>query len=74
MMSNDKLAQIAYEFDDYLAKTAIDQGVDVLALTAIFLARLLLCNDAAGSGNHFRTICGEVSQYNPRPFTAPNVH
>ena len=73
-MTDDKLASIAYKFDDYIAETSMNNNVDVLSLTSIFLARLVLCNDYAGCGNDFRKILSEVAHYSPLPTNQQEIH
>ena len=73
-MTDDKLASIAYAFDDYLTESAAEHGIDVLTLTSVYLARLVLCNDYAGCGHTFRKMLVEVAGYAPPPLSREEVH
>jgi hypothetical protein len=57
---SDKLEQIAYEVDNYIAALAIKYEVDPLSLTAIILGRLVMTNDYAGSGDDFRKLLSVI--------------
>jgi hypothetical protein len=57
---SDKIEQIAYEVDNYIAALAIKYEVDPLSLTAIMLGRLVMTNDYAGSGDDFRKLLSVI--------------
>ena len=57
---SDKIEQIAYEVDNYIAALAIKYEVDPLSLTAIILGRLVMTNDYAGSGDDFRKLLSVI--------------
>lgn len=73
-MTDDKVAAIAYGFDNYIANLSTEQGIDVLSLTSILLARLVLINEYAGCGDDFRKILGEVSTERLPRGAAPGIH
>ena len=57
---SDKLEEIAYEVDNYIASLAIKYEIDPLSLTAIMLGRLVMTNDYAGSGDDFRKLLSVI--------------
>lgn len=71
---SDKLEQIAYEVDNYIAALAIKYEIDPLSLTAIILARIVMTNDYAGSGDDFRKLLSVIPPKMPIPDNAGIVH
>jgi len=71
---SDKLEEIAYEVDNYIAALAIKYEIDPLSLTAIMLARLVMTNDYAGSGDDFRKLLSVIPPKMPIPDSAGIVH
>jgi len=71
---SDKIEQIAYEVDNYIAALAIKYEVDPLSLTAIMLGRLVMTNDYAGSGDDFRKLLSVIPPKMPIPDNAGIVH
>ena len=71
---SDKIEQIAYEVDNYIAALAIKYEVDPLSLTAIILARIVMTNDYAGSGDDFRKLLTVIPPKMPIPDSAGIVH
>lgn len=70
---NDQVAAVAYGFDDYITELSHTHGIDVLSLTSIILARLILINDYAGCGPEFRTLLADVATIKPHE-PAHGVH
>ena len=71
---SDKLEQIAYEVDNYIAALAIKYEIDTLSLTAIILARIVMTNDYAGSGDDFRKLLSVIPPKRQIPDSAGIVH
>lgn len=59
-MQDDKFSRMVYEIDDIIAELSVKYKIDPLSLTSIILARLVLTNDYAGSGDDFRKILSNV--------------
>lgn len=71
---DDRVSKVAYSFDDYIAEMSHEHGIDVLSLTSIFLARLILVNDYAGCGPEFRKLLAEVVDIKPHNPSIGEIH
>ena len=63
--TDDKIAAVAYGFDDYIAELSQTHKIDILSLTSIMLARLVMANDYAGCGPEFRKLLTQVVDIKP---------
>ena len=64
MPSDDKLAKLSYEIDDFIAKLIKKYDYDSLTITAVILARIVLANEFSGSGDDFRKPMANVPDTN----------
>ena len=60
MPSEDVLLKLSSEVDDIIADLVKRYEIDPLSVTAVILARLVLANDYAGSGDDFRKLLANV--------------
>jgi len=66
MPNDDVLMKLSYEVDDIIADLVKRYQMDPLSLTAVILARLVLANDYAGSGDDFRKLLANVPDLRPK--------
>jgi hypothetical protein len=71
MARDDVLLNLSYEMDDIIADIVKRYGISPLSVTAVILARLVLANDNAGSGDDFRKLLVNVPDLRPKN---PEVH
>jgi hypothetical protein len=71
MVSDDDLAKLSFEVDDIITDLMKRYQIDPLSMTAVILARLVLANDNAGSGDDFRKLLVNVPDLRPKN---PEVH
>ena len=64
MPSDDKLAKLSYEIDDFIAQLIKKYDYDSLTITAVILARIVLANEFSGSGDDFRKLMANVPDTN----------
>ena len=60
-MTDEKLLELSMEIDQLLLKTADKYQTSALLLSSVILARLVLLNDAIGSGTDLRKLLLSVS-------------
>ena len=75
MPSDDSLLKLSSEIDDIIADVVKRYKIDPLSVTAVILARLVLANDYAGSGDDFRKLLANVPDLRPKnPDINTQVH
>jgi hypothetical protein len=75
MPNDDVLLKLSSEVDDIIADLVNRYQMDPLSLTAVILARLVLANDYAGSGDDFRKLLANVPDLRPKnPDINTQVH
>ena len=65
-MTDDTLAKLAYEVDDFITLMLKKYKYDPLILGSCMLARLTLINEHAGSGDDFRLLMANVPKIEPK--------
>ena len=60
-MTDEKLLELSMEMDQMLLKTADKYQSSALLLSSVILARIVLLNDAVGSGDDLRKLLVSVS-------------
>lgn len=73
-MTDDKIATITFMVDEFIAETSERTDIDPMMLSSIILARIVLANDYAGSGDEFRKLLKHVSSFPPPSPTKQEVH
>jgi hypothetical protein len=71
MARDDVLLKLSSEMDDIITDIVKRYGISPLSVTAVILARLVLANDNAGSGDDFRKLLVNVPDLRPKN---PEVH
>lgn len=61
-MTDEQLLKLSGQIDTFLFQTAEQHQTPALALSAVILARLLLINNQANSGNDFKALMAAVSE------------
>ena len=77
MIEDHQLEQVVADFDDYVAQVLLqhqDAGLSALALSSVFLARLVLLNQYAKSDSEFRSLLAQVAAMDGDPSAKLAVH
>jgi len=69
-MTDNKIEDIAFEVDTFIFMMINKYGLDPLILSSVMTARLVLANDATGSGDDFRKLLEKIPAFKPKAIEA----
>jgi hypothetical protein len=72
-MTDNKIEDIAFEVDTFIFMMINKYGLDPLILSSVMTARLVLANDATGSGDDFRKLLEKIPAFKPNKALRPPV-